>query len=166
MKKLILVFLLGIPLLAACVFDVPFTTDHAISIDQTILGAWESVPAENDDPVQTRIFRYSETEYVVHYLEDDWDIYFRAYPINIGGVSAIQLEVLGDKDEVVEKDAAERYMIATYRLLDNKLEVRTLNSDLVSPDIKDSGLLRAAFLKHKDNPELFNDPGLFKRVES
>jgi len=166
MKNPILLFLFGIPLLAACVFDVPITTDHVISIDQTILGVWESVPTENDDPVQTRIFQYSETEYLVHYLEDDWDIYFRAFPINIGGVSAIQLEVLGDKDEAVEKDAAERYMIATYRLLDNKLEVRTLNSDLVSPDIKDSELLRAAFLKHKENPGLFNDPGLFKRLEN
>jgi hypothetical protein len=165
MKSQILLFLLGVSLLAACVYDVPFTTDHVISIDEAILGVWESVPPENEDPVQTRIFRYSETEYLVHYLEDDWDIYFRAYPINIGGVSAIQLEVLGDKDEAVEKDAAERYMIATYRLQDNKLEVRTLNSDLVSPDVKDSELLRAAFLEHQENPELFNDPGLFKRAE-
>jgi hypothetical protein len=165
MKKQTWLALVGALFFGACVYDVPVTTDHAISIDETILGAWKSVPVENEGQVQTRIFRFSETEYVVHYLEDDWDVYFRAYPIDIGGVPAVQLEVLGDEDESVATDAAERYTVAAYRLLDGKLEVRTLNSDLVSPDIKDSESLRAEFLKHKDHPQLFNEPGLFQRVE-
>ena len=165
MGKLSWLALLGTLLFGACVYDVPITTDHVVPIDEAILGTWQSVPVENENRVQTRILRFSETEYVVHYLEDDWDVYFRAYPIHIGGISAVQLEVLGDKDEAVARDAAERYTIAAYRLLDDKLEVRTLNSDLVTPDTKDSESLEAAFLKYKDHPELFNEPGLFQRAE-
>ena len=165
MKKIAWSVMLGALLAGACVYDVPVTTDHAIPIDEAILGAWESVPEGNDDPVQARIFRFSETEYLVHYLEDDWDVYFRAYAIDVGGVSAIQLEVLGDKDEVVEQGASERYTVAAYRMLDGKLEVRTLNSELVSAGIEDSESLRAEILKHREHPELFNEPGLFQRLE-
>lgn len=166
MRKLAWPALLGVLLAGACVYDVPVTTDHAIPIDEAILGAWVSVPEGNDDPVQTRILRFSETEYVVHYLEDDWELYFRAYPIKVGGVAAVQLEVLGDEDEVVEPDASERYTVAAYRLLNGKLEVRTLNSELISADIADGESLRAAILEHEGHPGLFNEPGLFQRVES
>lgn len=164
MKKLILLFLLGIPLLVACVFDVPVTTGHVIEIDEAVLGPWISVPEGEDEPVQIRILRFSETEYVLHYFEDDWQLYFRAYPVKIGEISAVQLEVLGDADEAVSKDAGERYMIATYRFVAGKLEVRTLNTELFDTEISGSDALKAEILKHEDNPELFNDPGLFKRL--
>lgn len=164
MKKLILLFLLGTPLLAACVFDVPVTTDHVIAIDEAILGPWKSVPVGEDEPVRITILRFSETEYVLHYFEDDWELYFRAYPVKIGEISAVQLEVLGDDDEAVSQDAGERYMIAAYRWVAGDLEVRTLNTGLFDTEIADSNALKAEILKHEDNPELFNEPGLFKRV--
>lgn len=164
MKKLILLFLLGIPLLVACVFDVPVTTDRVIAIDEAILGPWQSVPEGKDEPVDIRILRFSETEYVLHYFEDDWELYFRAYPVKIGKISAVQLEVLGDANEVVSEDADERYMIAAYRMVDGKLEVRTLNTELFDTEISDSNTLKAEILKHEENPELFNKPGFFERV--
>lgn len=164
MKKLALLFLIGIPLLVACVFDVPVTTNHVVAIDEAILGPWVSIPEGKDEPVQIRILRFSETEYVLHYLEDDWQLYFRAYPVKIGKISAVQLEVLGDDNEAVSQDAGERYMIATYRWVAGKLEVRTLNTELFDTEIPDSEALMAEILKHENNPELFNDPGLFKRI--
>lgn len=91
-------------------------------------------------------------------------MYFRAYPVKIGGISAVQLEVLGD-DEALTEDADDRYMIAAYRKVDGNLEVRTLNTGLFDTDVSDSGSLMAEILKNEDNPGLFNDPGLFKRTK-
>ena len=164
MKKLVLLFLLGIPLLVACVFDVPVTTDHVIAIDEAILGPWASVPEGEDDPVQIRILRFSDTEYLLHYFEDDWQLYFRAYPVKIGATPAVQLEVLGDDNKALTEDAKERFTVATYRMVDGKLEVRTLNTELFDTGISDSDSLKAEILKKEDHPELFNDPGFFKRV--
>jgi hypothetical protein len=162
-KKLIGLVLIAIPFLGACVFDVPVTTKHDIPVDQVILGSWETVPVENEDPAAMRIFRFSDTEYIVHYYEDDGDLYFRAWAMNIGGVYAMQLELIGDEDSATSQYAEDRYMVAAYRMLDGKLEVKTLNSDLINPEITDSKSLEAEILKYRDNPQLFNDPGLFQR---
>lgn len=151
-------------LLAACVYDVPITTQHEIAVDQSILGAWEHVPEGDDSSTKMRIFQFSDTEYLVHYLEGDLELHFRAYAFAIDGVKGVQLEAIGDSDQAVGKDLENRYTVASYRMVDGKLEVRTLNTELVDADIADSESLRAEFLKHRDHPELFNDPGLFQRV--
>ena len=40
-----------------------------------------------------------------------------------------------------------------------------LNTDLVSDDLKTTDELREAFLKHKDDKDLFVQPGVFARVK-
>ena len=45
------------------------------------------------------------------------------------------------------------------------LEVRTLNTELVGKDLRDSASLRQAFLKNKGNRELSSNPGNFRRVK-
>jgi hypothetical protein len=160
----LLFFLLA---LAACQYDAPLTTAHDIPVDPSILGSWVIVPSDNDDPeTRLQIHRFSDTEYAVHYHESNTDLYFRAYAINIAGVSAVQLELIGSEEGAVGSAAEDRYMVASYRLVDGQMEVRTLNTELVDDELKDSASLREAFIAHKDNPELFNDPGLFKRTEN
>jgi len=148
-------------LLVACVYEVPFTAEHNIPIDQAILGTWEVVSEEGSDE-QLRILRFSDTEYLVADNDGDDELYFRAYAIEIAGIPAVQLEFLGDNKRPVRGD--KRYLVASYRFVDGMLEVQTLNSELVDDELTDSESLRAAFTMHKENPELFNDPGLFKRV--
>lgn len=149
--------------LAACVYEAPLTTQHTLPIDQAVLGTWQTV--SGDGSVEhLRILRFSDTEYLVNHAESDDQLFFRAYTIEVGGVSAVQLEFLGDDTRPVR--GKNRYLVATYRIVDEMLEVRTLNSDLVGEELSDSESLRAAFTAHKENPELFNDPGLFKRIES
>jgi hypothetical protein len=164
MRKTAWILFLGIFLLAACEFDVPLTTEHVIPINQAVLGSWELVPEENDSPASMKIMEFSDTEYLVHYVENELELFFRAYAINVDGLDAIQLEAIGDEDGPVDKNHDDRYMVASYRIVDGKLETRTLNTELVSKELSDSALLRAAFIEHKENPELFNDPGFFKRV--
>ena len=161
MKKLIVLVLNALFLLSACVYEAPLSTQHTIPIDQAVVGTWEIVSDEGSDD-QLRILRFSDTEYLVSDTTGDDELYFRAYAIELEGISMVQLEFLGDDKRPVR--GANRYLVATYRFVDGLLEVRTLNSDLVADELTDSESLRAAFIAHKENPELFNDPGLFKRI--
>jgi hypothetical protein len=167
MKSTLLGTFLGLLLLAACEYNVPLTTDHNVSIDPAVLGSWKIASIENkDDDTEIRIHQFSDTEYAVHYLEDGGNLYFRAYAINVGGVSAIQLELIGSGEKSVGRDEDDRYHVASYKIVDDLLHIGTLNSDLVDDELPDSESLRSAFIKHKDNPELFNDPGVFRRVKN
>jgi hypothetical protein len=166
MKKSGWVLLLSIFFLTACEYDIPLTFEHNIPIDQSILGSWVYVPAANEDGnTEVRIHGFSDTEYSIHYMEDDDDLYFRAYAVNIAGTSAVQLELTGTDEESVEQGQENRYVVAQYTMVNGQLEIKTLNSELVSNSITDPETLRQVFAEHKNNPELFNDPGLFKRVE-
>lgn len=160
MNTVIRTLLLGL-LLTACVYETPLTPRHDIPIDQAVLGTWNLV-SEDDSDEQLRILRFSDTEYLVGNVDNDDELYFRAYAIEIAGVSAIQLEFLGDNKRPVRGD--DRYLVASYRFVDGLLEVQTLNTELVDDELTDSESLKAAFIEHKENPELFNDPGLFERM--
>ena len=167
MKDISLVALICVFLAAACQYDAPLTTAHDIPIDPAILGTWVIVPSENDDPATlVRIHRFSDTEYAIHYQESELGLYFRAYAINIAGVAAMQLELIGSDESAVGSDAEDRYVVARYSMVNGQLEVSTLNTDLVSDKLADPESLREAFIANKNNPDLFNDPGLFKRLEN
>ena len=165
--KAIWVFILGVLLLAACEYKAPLTREHGITVDPSILGLWQIIPAENEsDDTYIRIFRFSDTEYSLQYHEHGGDFYFRAYAINIGGVSAVQLELIGTDDGPVDADEDDRYHVVSYQLENQLLKISSLNSELVDDELPDSKSLRKAFIQHKDNPGLFNDPGVFKRIIS
>ena len=61
-----------------------------------MLGLWETLP-ENSDEEKERmmILKFSSTEYIIHYPVRENAIYFRAYPIKVGGVSCVQLQAIG-----------------------------------------------------------------------
>jgi len=87
------------------------------------------------------------------------------YAIKIGDVSAVQFELIGSNEKPVSGDEDERYLVVKYKISNGLLEVATLNSDVVDDDLSDSESLRNAFIEHKDNPGLFNEPGFFKRIK-
>ena len=163
MRKVIWSFVLSVFFLAACEYDVPLTTDHNIAVNAAILGTWEAASLDGGEDDILRIFRFSDTEYLVHDAEDD--TYFRAYEIEIGGVKAVQMEFLGDDDKPVAPDGKNRYLVASYKFVNEYLEVRLLNSELVNDEITETEALRAAFIEHKENPGLWGDPGLFRRIK-
>ena len=162
MKKVTWMVFLAIFFLAACEYDVPFTTEHNIAVNAEILGTWEAASLEDDEEGKLRIFRFSDTEYLVHDADDD--MYFRAYEIEVGGIPAVQLEFLGDDSKPVAPGSENRYLVASYKFVNEYLEIRILNSELVEADLPDAEALRAAFIEHKENPGLWGDPGLFRRT--
>jgi len=166
LKKVTLLSFCVLLFLSACEYRSPVTTIHRIPIDPAILGPWVIVPQENeDDSTELRILEFSDTEYSIHYSEGSGDLYFRAYAFEAGGVSAVQLELIGSDKESIRgnDDYPERFQVASYKMVGGLLEVRTLNSDLIKSKSSDSDTLRSEFVKYKDHPELFNDPGSFKR---
>ena len=64
-----------------------------------MLGLWETLP-ENSDEEKERmmILKFSSTEYIIHYPVRENAMYFRAYPIKVGGVSCVQLQAIGSNE--------------------------------------------------------------------
>ena len=166
MKYMKLFAIVGL-LVAGCVYESPFTTEHNIAIDSAVLGLWEELKpdkgVEPKEDEQMMILKYSDTEYLIHYPTGKDGIYYRGYPIKIGGISCVQLQIIGTDDGPPKKDETELFHVVSYQLTDGQLEIKTLDTDLVNDDLKTTEELHKAFLKHKENKDLFKDPGVFRK---
>ncbi len=167
MKQFSILAAVFILILAACTYDAPITEEHSIPIDQALLGMWKALPGDDQDPgdmEQLLVLKFSDTEYQIHHIDGDSAIYFRGYAIEVEGVPAVQLQVLGDDDGPVDETAEERYSVVSYQLVNGELEVSELNTDLVDEDLETSEAIRQAFVAHKDNKDLFTNPMLFRKI--
>ena len=151
---------------AGCKYPAPLTEEHTIAIDPSIIGLWEEVPEGNSVPDpngRMLVLKYSDTEYLVHYPTGKDGEYFRAYPIKIGGVSCIQIQAIGKAGRDIGKEE-KKYDVISYSLSNNEVEIKTLNTYVIDENIKDSAGLKEAFMKNRDNKDLFANPGRFRRV--
>lgn len=169
MKYMMLFAIVGL-LVAGCEYESPFTTEHNIAIDSAVLGLWEELkPDEGVEPKEDEhmmILKYSDTEYLIHYPTGKNGIYYRGYPIKIGGISCVQLQIIGTDYGPPKKDETELFHAVSYQLTDGQLEIKTLDTDLVNDDLKTTEELHKAFLKHKENKDLFKNPGVFRKNKS
>lgn len=155
-------------LFCGCEYEAPLTEDHPIAVDSSVLGLWEFIPdagKEKEGNERMMILRYSDTEYMIHHPVRDDGIYYRAYPIKIGGVSCVQLQAIGTKAGPPDKKEKNLYHVASYRLKNAELEIKILNTELVDDDLKTTEALTQSFLKNKGNKKLFINPGRFRRIE-
>jgi hypothetical protein len=153
--------------LPGCRYEAPLTRDHKIPIDPALLGLWEEMPNEDEEsktPDRMLVFRYSPTEYLVHYPLGEGGFYFRAYPIEVADTKCVQLEIIGTESGSSEETERKLFDVVTYRLAGSTLEVRTLNSALVTDDLATTDGLARAFRAHRNEKELFTEPGRFRRV--
>lgn len=148
--------------ISGCIYKVPFVSEHTIPIDPAVLGLWE-INESGEKPEQMLVLKYSDTEYLVQYPVSPHGMYFRAYPVKIGDVAAVQIQWIGAADGEVVNDE-EKYQLLVYTRINGDLEIRTLNNDLVDKSLTTSDALCQAFLKNTGNPDLFRDPGLFKKA--
>ncbi len=168
MKKLILLSVVVLLLLTGCNYEAPLTEEHSIPIDQSALGLWELVPEKSERPGENErmmILKYSDTEYLIHYPIGKEGMYFRGYPIKIGGLLCVQIQLIGTAEGNPDKDDKKLFHVVSYQWSNGELIIKTLNTDLVRNDIKDSKALKKAFLKHKADKGLFRDPGKFRKIE-
>lgn len=162
------VFLVGAALfLSGCRYEAPLTLEHSLPIDTSVLGLWQPAGEGSDRPGGTErllVLQYSETEYLIHYSAEKDPLYFRGYPIRIGDVPCVQLQLIGIGNQPVGSGRKDLFHVAAYTLRNGLLVVSTLNGNVVSDSLKDSGALAQAFVKHKDNRNLFTDPCRFRKI--
>lgn len=152
--------------LAGCKYEAPLTHEHSIPVDASVLGFWEVVPDGNESPDSSEsmmVLQYSETEYLIHYSAKEEPLYFRGYPIKIGGVPCVQLQVIGIDNKPVDPQKKDLFHVASYERVNGELVIRTLNSDLIGEGLKDTGALVKVFFQHKGSTELFTNPCRFRR---
>jgi hypothetical protein len=186
MKRAALALLSSIAVicLAGCIYEAPLVAKHTIPIDPALVGLWEAMPKEPaepekddgrrskilDDPLagaRLLIIKFSDTEYVIAPGDQD-GIYYRAYAIELGGKRCMQLEVIGTNEGPPDWEGKnpEPFLVCSYEMKDGNLLVRFLNEEIVGDDLKTTEALQEAFLKNKDNAELFGEPSVYRRVKA
>ena len=150
--------------LMGCFYEAPLTTQASIGVDPAMLGVWKLVPEAGEtlsQPEVMTILEFSDHEYMIRYDDGPEGSYFRAYPIQIGGISCVQLQLIGSADGPISPDEKGRYIVASFTFEADRLVVRTLNTELVSTDLKTSQELVNAFVRNKSAKNLFTEPGFF-----
>lgn len=162
--KLFLFKLLLLLTLSGCSYEAPLEKDNKIKIDPALLGRWELIDSNSSTIVQLLILKFSDSEYLINYREDQSGYYFRGYLIKIGNITCIQLQVLGNDSGPHKKDEKRLYLVATYQIKDKNLVVRLLNENLISNKLNETKTLKKEFLKNMKHEELFEEPGTFKPI--
>jgi len=155
-------------LLSGCEYEAPLSQEHVVPVDRSVEGHWEPVAEEGGRLLRwhgrVTILSFSDTEYLIVYFLRDTPVYFRGYAVELGGVSAVQVQSLETLREPPEKKGRRLYHVFQWQFEDGELLLRALNRDLVEPGHYTSDSLRDSFLKHKDHPDLFLEPARFRRV--
>ena len=169
MRCVAVLLIVTVLFLAGCKYESPLTKEHAIPVDSSVLGLWEPQPDEKEESAadeRMMILKYSGTEYLIHYPPGGNDeAYYRGYPIKIGGISCVQLQVIGTEAGMPKREVKDLFHVVSYVLKKGILEIRTLNTDLVDNDLKTTEALVQAFLNHKDNKDLFTNSVRFKQIK-
>ena len=168
MRRIEVLLIVTVLFLAGCKYEKPLTKEHAIPVDSSVLGLWEPQRDEREEPGDERmmILKYSDTEYLIHYPPGGNDErYYRGYPIKIGGIPCVQLQIIGTKDGLPEEDVKDLFHVVSYELKKGILEIRTLNTDLVDNDLKTTEALVHEFLNHKDSKDLFTNSVRFRKIK-
>ncbi|MBN1270612.1 MAG: hypothetical protein JXB04_13565 [Kiritimatiellae bacterium] len=147
-----------------CQYSVPLVPEATVAIDAALLGTWEPVAAEGKeaDDGNMLILRFSEREYMVIYPTGKDAMYYRAYPVSVGGMPLVQIQWLGYEGHPLKSDE-KPYHVCRYKVEGDSLTIQTLNADVVRSEIATSQELTDALLNNAANPELFHEPGRFKR---
>ena len=169
MRYIAVLLMIMVLFFAGCKYETPLTKEHAIPVDSSVLGLWEPQSDEREesgDDERMMILKYSDTEYLIHYPPGGNDeTYYRGYPIKIGGISCVQLQIIGTEDGMPKRDVKDLFHVVSYEIKKGILEIRTLNTGLVDHDLKTTEALVQAFLNHKDNKDLFTNPVRFKQIK-
>jgi hypothetical protein len=169
MRRVAALLIITVLFVAGCTYEKPLIKEHAIPVDSSVLGLWEPQPdggEESGTDERMVILKFSDTEYLIHYPPGGNDeTYYRGYPIKIGGISCVQLQVIGTEDGMPKKDVKALFAVVSYELKQGILEIRTLNNDMVDDDLKTTEALVQSFLNHKDNKELFTNPVRFRQLK-
>ncbi len=154
-------------ILTACDYDAPLVGEASLPIDQAVLGTWELIPddqAGQESTVRAVIRQESGNEYAIEYIDDESIIYFRGWLAELEEIHFVQLEVTGTNKGPVDAKYTDPFGVLSYTLDNGKLVIRPLNTALVNKALADTSALQAAFAANRNDPNLFHDPGQFRKL--
>jgi hypothetical protein len=166
MKHFLLFLVVLLLCVAACEYREPLSEKQNIAINPALLGLWEPVPEKNEPKPSGEwiiALKYSDTEYMIHYQTGSDSMYFRAYPLKIGDISCVQLQLIGNAGGPLAKSEP-AYQVASVTLNGDEVIIRMMNTSVVGSDLAGPAL-REAFLKNFKNTDLFREPVKFRRVK-
>ena len=167
MKTHRLIALCSLLCLNACIYDAPLVGEATLPIDPALLGSWEFIPedaASAETPERLVIRKKSANVYAIEHISDDSTFYFDAWLAELEGIRFVQLEATGDNEGPVTAEDTDLFAVYSWAMEGGELVVKTLNADLLPPDIEGTAALQAAFAEHRDNPDLFDNPGRLSRL--
>jgi hypothetical protein len=155
--------LAALSLLTGCVFEEPFEPNASIPVNRDWLGRWQEV---TNDPKREAnemlVLEHSDHEYLVEYPVGEKGMFFRAYAVDLGGSRYIQIQLIGTAEGPV-KPQDRKYHLLRVEHRAGRIEMRTINRDVLGKDQVTSEAMRTALLRETNNPKLFDAPTLFTR---
>jgi len=161
MRKLVLLMACGV--LAGCDYTVPLVPSPQMNIDPALIGLWQrTMPDKQTESLV--VLPLGRQEYLVAFPAATTNTMFaRACLGRAADKTLVQLEWIGNgQGKTVEDGRA--YQFAAYAVASNALTVRMLNPDVVSKDVKTSSALAAAIAANKDQPNLFKEELVYRKV--
>lgn len=161
MNKATAALLALVVLTAAGCYDAPLAQKQDLPLDSSLIGLWHGVGSDGSE-LKLLVSRHSETEYAIKasFVKDT--LYLRGYPVKVAGVACVQL--FATDENYNARGGPMTYFVYSYGLAGGELFFGPLNSSLVGTSLKTNAELLAAFLRHKDNPNLFSRSSGLKRL--
>jgi len=164
--RVLLCLICALPI-AGCLYEHPFVEEDVLPIDANLVAVWEEVPPEVDDPGERgrlTAIRFSDTEYLIHYPSNEDGGYFRGYLVRLGEKTYIQIEAIAGSAGPLPPRNKRRFHLASYSVKNDQLQLRMVDPDQLPEQPKDSEALRKGFMDAEDHPDLFDEPGTFRRL--
>ena len=137
--------------LTACDYDVPITASPTRQVDARLLGNWTIVTPQKSEHMKIR--RFDDSNYVVSYGGD----LFRAHHSDLGGMPLVSVQTI--------EDAKRKYCYFAWALSDdgNRLTIRTIRTNVIPKETKDTATIAKLIENNRDNPQLFEESFAYTR---
>lgn len=164
MKRMMIVSAVCL-LLASCDYTVPLVKTANIPIDPALVGQWQRT-GEDNKIESLLVLPLSKQEYLVVFPAGSKDAMFaRGCFWRNDGTTWVQLDWFGTAQGELPEDNR-TFQYATYTVESDTLTCRLLNPDVVAKDIASSDALVKAITANKDNPKLFRENMVFRKVKN
>ena len=152
-------------LLVGCDYTVPLVKTPEMDSDAAVIGLWQR--SWDDGRLENLlVLPLSKQEVLVVFPYGSKNAMFaRGCLWHDSDVKLMQLAWFGTAQAKLPQDNR-TFQFASYAVEDDTLNVRLLNPEVVSKDIASSEALAQAIADNQDNPKLFRDPMVFKKVEN
>ena len=153
-------------LLNSCVFEFPFEPVAKFPVEPGLLGRWEQIQEESDgsSPNRMLVLQNAPNDYVVEYPIGEKAMFFRAFIVELEGAEYIQIQLIGNQQDTV-KPEDRKFHLLKVALSEDRMEMSTIDPEVLGKDVGDSTRMKAALAAHKDDPGLFEKPDKFRRIK-